>query len=80
MLSAISTRVQADRDIFTVPGARSSVLDPSSYGLGSLYTGEGMVTKIGIDATKPIGMSFAKKVTVPQDIWQKIKLEDFITD
>jgi 2,5-furandicarboxylate decarboxylase 1 len=78
VLWAISTRVQADSDIFTVPGARSSVLDPSSYGLGSLYSGEGMVTKIGIDATKPIGRPFANKVTVPQDIWEKIRLEDFI--
>jgi 2,5-furandicarboxylate decarboxylase 1 len=78
VLWAISTRVQADKDIFTVPGARSSVLDPSSYGIDSLFSGEGIVTKMGIDATKPVGLKFATKAKVPQDVWEKIKLEDFL--
>ncbi len=47
VLWAISTRVQADQDLFIIRGARSSVLDPSSYGLASLFSGEGMVTKDG---------------------------------
>lgn len=74
VLWAISTRVQADKDIFTVPDARSSVLDPSSYGIDALFNGEGMVTKMGIDATKPVGVNFANKVRVPQDVWDKVKL------
>jgi 2,5-furandicarboxylate decarboxylase 1 len=78
ILWAISTRVQADKDIFMVPGARSSVLDPSSYGIDSLFSGEGLVTKMGIDATKPVGLKFATKAKVPQKVWEKIKLEDFL--
>jgi UbiD family decarboxylase len=45
---AIATRVQADRDLVLVPGAKGSSLDPSA--------GAGATTcKWGIDATKPIG-------------------------
>jgi 2,5-furandicarboxylate decarboxylase 1 len=47
---AIATRVQGDRDIVIVPGARAKPLDPS------LPQGAGVVpigTKVGIDATIP---------------------------
>jgi len=43
---AIATRVQADRDIFIVKGARGSSLDPSSV--------DGTSAKVGIDATKSL--------------------------
>ncbi|ENN95851.1 hypothetical protein J422_05643 [Methanocaldococcus villosus KIN24-T80] len=42
---AIATRVQGDRDIVIIKGAKGSSLDPSS---------DGLTTKIGIDATKPL--------------------------
>ena len=79
VLWAISTRVQADQDVLIVPRARSSVLDPSSYGLESLFSGEGMVTKMGIDATRPIGKDFPKKVNVPQEVWNRIDPNDFLS-
>jgi 2,5-furandicarboxylate decarboxylase 1 len=47
---AIATRVQADKDVFIVPGARAKPLDPS------LLQGAGVVplgAKVGIDATIP---------------------------
>ena len=78
VLWAISTRVQADQDVFIIPGARSSVLDPSSYGLSSRYSGEGMVTKMGIDATRPLSIEFPEKVSLPQDIWDKIDIDKFL--
>ncbi|MCD6488627.1 MAG: UbiD family decarboxylase, partial [Desulfurococcales archaeon] len=43
---AIATRFQADRDLVIIPSARGSTLDPSSQ--------NGITTKIGIDATKPL--------------------------
>jgi len=79
VLWAISTRVQADQDVFIVPRARSSVLDPSSYGLESLFSGEGMVTKMGIDATRPVGIDFPKRVNVPQEVWDRIDPDDFLS-
>lgn len=78
VLWAISTRVQADQDVFMVKGARSSVLDPSSYGLTALFSGEGMVTKIGIDATRPSGIDFPKKANVPSDIWERSNVEEYL--
>lgn len=43
---AIATRVQADRDLVVVKGAGGSSLDPSS---------QGTTTKLGVDATIPVG-------------------------
>jgi 2,5-furandicarboxylate decarboxylase 1 len=78
VLWAVANLVQADQDIFIVPRARSSVLDPSSYGLDALFTGEGMVTKMGLDATRPVGVEFPKRVAVPGEIWDQIRPEDFL--
>src|SRR4029077_15061752 len=47
---AIATRVQGDKDVMIIPGARAKPLDPS------LLQGAGVVpigTKVGIDATMP---------------------------
>jgi 2,5-furandicarboxylate decarboxylase 1 len=44
---ALATRVQGDRDIFMIPGAKGNELDP----IQDVY---GYITKIGIDATKPL--------------------------
>jgi len=43
---ALATRFQADRGMLKVKGARGSSLDPSA---------EGTTTKLGLDATKPLG-------------------------
>ena len=43
---AIATRFQPDKDLIVVSGARGSTLDPSA--------GDGLTSKIGIDATMPI--------------------------
>lgn len=69
---AVATRAQADRDIFVIPGARGSSLDPSA---GT----EGVVTKMGIDATaKPSLASFARRNTVPQEVMDRIDLESYL--
>ncbi|MDP6483298.1 MAG: UbiD family decarboxylase, partial [Nitrospinota bacterium] len=54
VLWALSTRVVPDRDIFQVPGARGNRLDPTTYALTRIER-DGMVTKMGIDATVPLG-------------------------
>jgi 2,5-furandicarboxylate decarboxylase 1 len=45
---AVATRFQADRDLIVVAGAQGSKLDPSSD--------QGISAKMGIDATKPVGI------------------------
>ncbi|MBI2881901.1 MAG: UbiD family decarboxylase [Candidatus Tectomicrobia bacterium] len=66
VLWALSTRVIPDRDIFMVPGARGNRLDPTTYILTRLQR-DGMVTKMGVDATAPIGydQKFPKRAEIP---------------
>ena len=75
---AMAFRVQADRDLITVTGARAKHIDPSikswELGKGGLPT----TAKLGIDATIPEG--------VPRKLYRRIKyygtdrvrLEDFL--
>ncbi len=72
VLWAVATRVQASRDIFIVPRARGSSLDPSADPIG-------VVDKMGIDATaKPSLDRFSTLNKVPQEAMDRIKLEDYI--
>ncbi|MFQ5916370.1 MAG: UbiD family decarboxylase [Candidatus Binatia bacterium] len=69
---AVATRVQADRDIVIIPGVRGSSLDPSSGN-------EGVVTKMGIDATaKPSLTSFPKRNKVPEEVMDRLNLEGYL--
>ncbi|MCX7199354.1 MAG: UbiD family decarboxylase [Proteobacteria bacterium] len=60
---AIATRVQGDRDVFIVPGARAKPLDPSLPVMpaGVVPTG----AKVGIDATIPEG--------IPRERYERIR-------
>ncbi len=72
VLWAVATRVQASRDIFIVPRARGSSLDPSADPIG-------VVDKLGIDATaKPSLDRFSPINQVPREAMDRIKLEDYI--
>ncbi|UCB49691.1 MAG: UbiD family decarboxylase [Deltaproteobacteria bacterium] len=74
VLWAIATRVQAERDIFIIPRARGSSLDPSAEPLG-------VVDKMGIDATaKPSLDQIAPISKVPKEVMERIKLEDYIEE
>lgn len=69
---AMATRVQADRDVFIIARARGSSLDPSAEPIG-------VVDKMGIDATaKPNLDRFARISQVPQEVMERIRLEDYI--
>lgn len=69
---AVATRTQADRDIIVIPGVRGSSLDPSA-------AAEGVVTKMGIDATaKPSIHAFAKRNKVPKEVMDRLKLEAYV--
>ena len=56
---AVTTRVQADRDLIIISGAQGSKLDPS--------TDNGVGAKLGIDATVPLGALAGnyKRIRVP---------------
>ncbi|MCX8023537.1 MAG: UbiD family decarboxylase [Syntrophorhabdaceae bacterium] len=72
MAWALATRVQADRDIMILPGVLGTDLDLSA-------PAEGVVTKVGIDATaKPFRKDMPPVVSVPEDVMASIDLKKYI--
>ncbi|HZT06031.1 MAG TPA: UbiD family decarboxylase [Chloroflexota bacterium] len=65
VLLALATRFQADRGLVVVNGITGSPLDPSSE--------DGFTTcKVGFDCTKPLGKPFAERLSIPQDVMDRI--------
>jgi UbiD family decarboxylase len=58
---AIATRVRPDKDIFLIPGVKGAILDPTSD--PENFT----VTKMGIDATRPVGRDFAERLVISEE-------------
>ena len=74
---AISTHLQADRGVTTIPHAMGAHLDPSAY--GEVRTEKGpMQTKLIIDATRPVTLPFAERIRPPREAWDRIRLEDYV--
>ena len=71
VLHAIGTRVRGDRDIFMIPYAKGSPLDPASYDPAG---GSHLVTKVGIDATRK--SNYPDEISVPGV--DEINLADYI--
>jgi len=77
VLWAITTRVQADQDVAIIPRVSGADLDPSCYDETRLKRGA-MTTKMIIDATKPVQAKFAPRITPPKELWDSMKLEDYL--
>ena len=58
VLWACATRMQADRDVYIVPGVICNALDPSSK--------DGVAAKMCIDATRPAGFD-GRRITLPEE-------------
>jgi 2,5-furandicarboxylate decarboxylase 1 len=71
VLHAIATRVRADHDVFMVPYAKGSPLDPASYDPAG---GSNLVTKMGIDATRK--SNYPDEISVPG--MASINMADYI--
>jgi UbiD family decarboxylase len=69
---AIATRVRAERDIVLLPGCKGAILDPISD--PETFT----VTKMGIDATRPVGKDFAERLVISDEQRERARrmLED----
>lgn len=66
---ALAVRVQADQDIFIVPGAKGSPLEAS-------HNLRGVTAKMGVDATVPLDKKEAfKRTSVP---FGPIDLKDYL--
>ncbi|MBI4194631.1 MAG: UbiD family decarboxylase [Betaproteobacteria bacterium] len=58
---AVATRVRAEKDIVLIPECKGAILDPTSD--PDNFT----VTKMGIDATRPIGQDFAERLIISEE-------------
>jgi UbiD family decarboxylase len=69
---ALATRCQPDRDIAIVTNARGSDLDPSTRE-------DGYTAKWGVDATaKPSLAAYTPRHRVPAEVWQRLRIEDYL--
>jgi len=75
---AIATRVQGDRDVFVIQGARAKPLDPSLPVMpaGVVPTG----AKVGIDATIPEGIPHSRYERIAYAYADKVKLGAYRLD
>ncbi len=72
VLFAFATRVQGDEDIEMIKGIRGNILDPSA-------TRSPVWTNVMIDATKPINRPFEERVSLPKDVYDRLNLNDFVS-
>ena len=71
VLWAVATRVQAGDDVDIIRRVRGGALDPSS-------TIHAVGDKMLIDATRPISRPYAERIKVPQEVMDRIKLEEWL--
>ena len=77
VLWAIATTFEADRDLAVIPNAMGSHLNPSAYGEVRSQKGA-MNTKMVIDATRPVSLPFEQRIRPPGEVWDRIRLEDYL--
>ena len=73
---AIATRVQADRDVFVIPGARAKPLDPSLPVMPPGVVPLG--AKVGIDATIPEGVPHERFERIAYAYADRAKIADYV--
>ena len=72
---AIATRVQGDKDVIIIPGARAKPLDPSlPQGAGVVPVG----AKVGIDATIPEGIPLEHYERITYAYADTAKVDDYV--
>jgi 2,5-furandicarboxylate decarboxylase 1 len=77
VLWAVATRTVADRDVSIIANATGQRLNPSAHNESS--TGRGyMVSKMIIDATKPLDLPFSTRITPNKDLWQSMRLDEYL--
>ena len=64
---AVATRVQAEKDIHLIHGAKGAILDPTSD--PKTFT----LTKMGIDATRPDDRDFATRLTISPEQRERVR-------
>lgn len=76
VLWAIATRTQPHKDIFVIPEAMGSPLDPT---IGMTKT-RPLTSRMGIDATKPVDEPFSEVCEVPGDLLETMRVEEYLKE
>lgn len=71
---AVATRFQADRDLYVIPRVKGNPLDPAA---DEYATGRATVTKLIVDATRPLSVSpeHYRFAEIPKDVAARIDAE-----
>jgi 2,5-furandicarboxylate decarboxylase 1 len=77
VLWALATRMVPSRDITIIENCAGNALDPAAYDETRLKVGS-MQDYMIIDATKPLTLPSPTPIVPPEDLWKKIRLEDYI--
>ena len=77
VLFAVATRMVPGRDISIIENCTGENIDPASFDETRLQKGS-MQDYLIIDATKPLTLPTFTRITPPEDLWNKMKLEDYI--
>ena len=77
VLFALATRMVPGRDISIIENCAGNHLDPAAFDESRLKHGS-MQDLLIIDATKPLTLPTFTRITPPEDLWNAMKLEDYI--
>ncbi|OFZ89922.1 MAG: hypothetical protein A2V78_05120 [Betaproteobacteria bacterium RBG_16_64_18] len=77
VLFAVATRMAPGRDISIIENSAGNHLDPAAFDETRLKHGS-MQDLLIIDATKPLTLPTFTRITEPEDLWNKMRLEDYL--
>ncbi|HLY64458.1 MAG TPA: UbiD family decarboxylase domain-containing protein [Chloroflexota bacterium] len=70
VLRALAWRFQADKQAIILSDLRGSPLDPTSP--------DGRTSKMGFDCTKPLGLPFPQRLSVPREVLEAVNPADLL--
>ena len=77
VLFAVATRMAPGRDISIIENSAGNHLDPAAFDETRLKHGS-MQDLLIIDATRPLTLPTFTRITPDEELWKKMKLEDYI--
>lgn len=72
VLWAVTFRCKPEQDLFMIPNCMGSPLDPTTD------RDRAVVTRVGIDATKPFNKPYSEVCEVDLNLLEKIKIEEYL--
>ncbi len=77
---ALAARFQPDRDIIVASGVRGYSEDPSGFGVTEQDERKGLTSKIGYDATMPLGTGFPGRADVLPERYAELDSADYVVN